>query len=372
MKAEFIRPIVRSGESEIIREITGSDFEYRVGSRPRLTSNEYNQLLIYRGKQDGDDMSAKMQELDRLKNKEQIFNEVIELTEQKGQFQLFEISDKPSGEERETIAIAQVSDWHVDEVVRADSVMGMNDFNHDIARERVTTYFAKLAKLITHHQQHYTIRKVVILLQGDVIGGWIHDELAQTNSISPNEAIYQAKSLIISGFKYLHEHLDVDTIDVVAVCGNHTRETRRVQFSNFNDTSKEHWMHLDIEASCKMIGLDKFSFYIPKSEMAIITIFGNKYLVAHGHQFKFNGGVGGIFPSMLRWFGNINKTLGVKAAFIGHWHQSIFTNHVIVNNTLKGYDAFAMSKGLEFSEPSQNLVLLDSHYGFCNYQQIYV
>lgn len=372
MTEESIRPRIRNGESEIIRKITGKNLTYSNGSRPRLTANEYQQLLAYRDRVDGKEISKKMKELDLLKGKEHIFNEVIELTEQKGQFQLFEISENPTSEERETVAIAQVSDWHIDEVVRADSVMGMNEFNFDVARERAITYFAKLAKLITHHQQHYNIRRVVMLLQGDVIGGWIHDELAQTNSISPNEAIYQAKSLIISGFKYLQEHLNVDVIDVVAVCGNHTRETRRIQFANFNDTSKEHWMHLDIESSCKMIGLDKFSFYIPKSEMAIITIFGNKYLVAHGHQFKFNGGVGGIFPSMLRWFGNINKTLGVKAAFIGHWHQSIFTNHVIVNNTLKGYDAFAMSKGLEFSQPSQNLVLLDSHYGLCNYQQIYV
>lgn len=372
MEQSYIRPRIKEGEVEIIRKITGEEFEYKKGSRPRLTVDQYQQLLIYRDKKDGKVIMEKMLELDKLKCKEHIFNDVIELTEKKGQFQLFEISASPTGHERETIALAQMSDQHIDETVSPDSVIGLNEFNLDIARARMINYFAKLSKLITHHQQHYNIKKLIILLQGDVIGGYIHDELAQTNSISPNEAIYEAKSLIISGFKYLQENLNVENIDVIAVCGNHPRETKRIQFNNFSEMNKEYWMYLDIENTCKTINLDKFSFHIPKSEMAIITIFGKKYLVAHGHQFKFNGGVGGIFPSMLRWFGNINKTLGVKAAFIGHWHQSIFTNHVIVNNTLKGYDAFAMSKGLEFSRPSQNLILIDSEYGFCNFQQVYV
>lgn len=377
---KYVRPRIRKGESEFIKALTNSQHLLPPGARPSLTEAQAEEFYNFRksmesAHENDTDPAASfeaMQELIALRNKEKVFNEFVELTEKKGQFQLFDIISIPEGDERETVAITQMSDQHIDEVVLSDSVMGLNEFNLDIAKARMNTYFVKLVKLIKHHQQNYKINKLIILLEGDVIGGWIHDELAQTNSLSPNEAIYEAKSIIISGFKYIHDNLEVDSINVVAVCGNHTRETRKVQFANFNDTNKEYWMYLDIEASCKMLGLDKIKFYIPKSEMAIITIFGNKYLIAHGHQFKFSGGVGGIFPSMLRWFGNMSKTLGVKAAFIGHWHQSVFTNHVIVNNTVKGYDAFAMGRGLEFSPPSQNLVLLDSEYGFCNFQQIFL
>lgn len=377
---KYVRPRIRKGESEFIKALTNSQYLLSPGARPALTEAQAEELYNFRKSMESAHENATdpvtsletMQELISLRNKEKVFNEFVELTEKKGQFQLFDIISIPEGDERETVAITQMSDQHIDEVVLSDSVMGLNEFNLDIAKARMNTYFVKLVKLIKHHQQNYKINKLIILLEGDVIGGWIHDELAQTNSLSPNEAIYEAKSIIISGFKYIHDNLEVDSINVVAVCGNHTRETRKVQFANFNDTNKEYWMYLDIEASCKMLGLDKIKFYIPKSEMAIITIFGNKYLIAHGHQFKFSGGVGGIFPSMLRWFGNMSKTLGVKAAFIGHWHQSVFTNHVIVNNTVKGYDAFAMGRGLEFSPPSQNLVLLDSEYGFCNFQQIFL
>ncbi len=40
-------------------------------------------------------------------------------------------------------------------------------------------------------------------------------------------------------------------------------------------------------------------------------------------------------------------------------------------SSLKGYDAYAMDKGMDFQPPSQNLILLDSRYGFCMYQQVF-
>ena len=51
-----------------------------------------------------------MQELISLRNKEKVFNEFVELTEKKGQFQLFDIISIPEGDERETVAITQMSD----------------------------------------------------------------------------------------------------------------------------------------------------------------------------------------------------------------------------------------------------------------------
>ena len=99
-----------------------------------------------------------------------------------------------------------------------------------------------------------------------------------------------------------------------------------------------------------------FLAFLPKLDKKvqnIIIIFDKKYLVAHGHQFKYAGGIGGIFPSMLRWFSGMAKTLGVETAFIGHYHQSIFTKRVIVNGSSKGYDAYALGKNLEYEKPSQ-------------------
>ena len=85
-----------------------------------------------------------------------------------------------------------------------------------------------VCKLVTHAQRSYNMRQVVLGILGDIINGWIHEELVQTNSMKPMEAISMAKSLIVSGIKMLNEKLNVDKITVVCVVGNHARTTRKI------------------------------------------------------------------------------------------------------------------------------------------------
>ena len=341
--------------------------------RPRLTADEHKVILAIRGEIE----PAKKKDSNKKETKAEIeserkYNELVELLSTSGMFESYEIHPSDGTSERETIPVIQNSDNHIDEIVRSEAVLGLNEYNMEIAERRSELFYTKAVKLIQHHQTHYNIKKMVILMQGDAIGGWIHPELEQTNSVSPNEAIFKFKGMTIAGLKYIHENLDVEKITVVCVCGNHSRETKKTQFANFTDTNKEYWMFLDIANICKSIGLDKIEFIIPKAEMAIISIFNKKYLVAHGHQFRYAGGVGGIFPSMFKWFNNMAKTLKVDAAFIGHWHTSVMTKRVIVNGSPKGYDAYAIGRGLEYERPSQNMTLIDSEYDICLFQQIYL
>ena len=301
------------------------------------------------------------------------FEDFQELQKQKGTYEHYKFSQiENSCNTRETVAIIQMGDQHIDEVVESESVMGLNEYNLEIAVQRQEKLFQTACKLITHHQKHYNINEVIIIFGGDSIGNWIHPELEQTNSLSPNEAIHKFKGMVIEGLKYMHANLNVERIRIICVSGNHPRETKKIQFSNFSETNKEYWMYLDLQQITETLGLNKIQWYIPKSEMAVFNIFGKNYLAAHGHQFKYAGGIGGIFPSMYRWFGNINRNLNIETAFIFHWHQAIFTKKVIVNSTPKGFDAFALGKGFEFEKPSQNMILLDSKYGITNYQQIFL
>lgn len=331
--------------------------------RPRVTEAEYDIIMSMRGK----GTSVVQTE------KERKYDELSELLSTSGMFESYVIN-KPVNDvgERETTVVLQYSDQHIDERVLPEAVMGLNEYNVEIAEKRNELYFYKAAKLISHHQAHYKINRIIFLMQGDGIGGWIHPELQQTNTLSPNEAIYKFKGMVVAGLKYMHDTLDVDEIVAVCVCGNHSRETIKTQYSNFTDTNKEYWMYLDIKQICESMGLSRVKFIIPKAEMAIFELYGKKYLAAHGHQFRFAGGVGGIFPSMLRWFGNIAKSLKVDAAFIGHWHTSVMTRRVMVNGSIKGYDSYAIGRGFEYERPSQNLILIDSEYDVCLFQQIYL
>jgi hypothetical protein len=50
------------------------------------------------------------------------------------------------------------------------------------------------------------INNVVLHLGGDAIGGYIHPELQQTNSMSPLQGIFYAKDLTVSAIEYIMQH----------------------------------------------------------------------------------------------------------------------------------------------------------------------
>lgn len=343
--------------------------------RPRLTPEQAKSLERFRSGVKGDIINEVLDidiaEFKRLKEKAREADEILTNLKLDGHIEVRNIEVNKKKENRTTVPIIQYSDWHVDEVVDFKSVLGLNEYNPKIAQERADTLFYSTCKIVEHHQENYNITDVVLALQGDFIGGWIHDELMQTNAESPLAAIRRVRGMLLTGLKYIHENMDVDKIHVVCVSGNHSRTSRKIQFANFSDVSLEYGMYKDLEELSRQLGLTKLEFTIPKAEMVVVEMLGKRMLFAHGHEFKYAGGIGGIYPSMLRWFNKISHVFKLDVAFIGHWHQSISTPQCVVNSSLKGYDAYAMGKGLDFQPPSQNMTLLDSKYGFCLHQEIF-
>lgn len=293
---------------------------------------------------------------------------IIGLKKDAPTIELVEITAKSHSDREGSTGFLIASDWHADEVVKASTVLGKNEYNEDIAESRIKTFFANAVYMI--RKKH--VDNLVVAFIGDLIGGFIHPELEQTNSMSPMAGISFVKSLIISGLKYLNDNLpDLDKITVIGICGNHSRTTKKMQFSNGFEMNHEYFMYKDIEHTVTLMGLTKFQFVIPESEFAYIDIYGKKVLFAHGHQFRTAGGIGGIYPSMLRWYSKMNQTIKIDKAFIGHYHTSIYTKEVCVNGSLKGFDAFAMGHGLAFEEPQQTYVILNEKRGFIFYTPIF-
>jgi len=235
-------------------------------------------------------------------------------------FDIIPASDSEGGKSK-SVAVAMFSDWHVDEVVDKESVLGLNEFNPEVADRRIQNLFINLDKLISHAQRSYHINELIICLMGDMASGYIHDELMQTNSMSPLEGIRFAKSHLLSGFKYLQTNTAVGKIKVVCVAGNHTRTTKKNQYSNASRVNNEYELYVDLMELCKLMELDKFEFIIPKSEMAVITIFGHRILINHGTHLQYQGGVGGLVVPLMRWFARIAKVFNVEMAWFAHFHQ---------------------------------------------------
>lgn len=312
-------------------------------------------------------------ERDYLFNKANVLEEVLRLRQATENLEIYNI--KPSGGSmgKETISISLLSDVHIEEVVLPDSVLGLNSFNPEIAKKRLDNYFINLVKLVSHHQRNYSIKKHIIGLLGDIIGGFIHEELKQTNSMTPLEAIAFAKTCLMSGFKYLQDNLDVEEIDVICCVGNHGRNTDKLQFANLTETSYEWFLYEDLRMMCEIMGLNKFKFVNPKSGFVITQIFGEKYMFTHGNLgFSYKGGVGGIYVPFLRYFGKVAPTFGIKRIFFGHYHTTLDIKEGVGNGSVKGYDSYAISKGLPFEPAQQSMVLLNERKGFTNFQSIFL
>ena len=312
------------------------------------------------------------QERDFLLKKTEELESILELRRETESVEIYELKPIEKSGGKETVSISLFSDLHCDEVVLPESVMGKNEYNPAVAKKRANNYFINLVKLISHHQKNYTIKRHIIGMIGDIIGGFIHEELRQTNSMTPLQAIAFAKSVILSGFKYLQDNLEVDSIDVVCIVGNHGRTTDKLPFSNLTETSYEYFMYQDLEYMCKMMGFTKFNFVIPKASMATVTIFGKNYGFVHGNGFKFMGGIGGLYIPLLKYYARLNATFNIERLFFGHYHTTIDIKQAVGNGSFKGYDAYAMGKALDFEPPQQSLVLLNEKRGFTNFQAIYL
>lgn len=338
--------------------VTQPNGKYRV----RMTSQEYSVVF----NKDPEKMKPEVAveestELDELKS---LYTpeEIGILIENKKNPRNFELIDfgSPNDPDRESnVGILLFSDWHADEVVKPETVLFKNEYNSEVAKQRITTLFQNAVKVV----RRKPVDELIIGSLGDLIGGYIHEELQQTNSMTPMQGISMVKSLMVSGLKYLTESLNIKKVTFVGICGNHSRTTRRMQFSNGYALSYEYFMYKDIEETCKLMGMD-IQFIIPQSEFAYIKILNHDLLFCHGHQFKYAGGIGGIYPSMLRWFSKMSQIVHIDKAFIGHWHTTINIKEICVNGTVKGQDAYAMGKGIAAEEPQQTYIILNSKRGF--------
>lgn len=293
---------------------------------------------------------------------------IIGLKKDAAPVELVEIKTKVSEGKEGNTGFLICSDWHAEETVKSSTVLGLNEFNLEIAEQRIKNFFSNAIYMM----KKKPVDNLVIGLLGDFIGGYIHDELAQTNGLSPMQGIQFVKGLIISGLKAIHDELPgLQKITVVGITGNHSRTTKKLQFNNGFAMNHEFFMYKDIEQTLTLMGLSKFEYIIPEGDLAYMDIYGKRILMCHGFQFKSAGGVGSIYPPMLRWFGKMNQTIKIDKAFIGHWHTSIYTKEVCVNGSLKGYDAFAIGHGLSFELPQQTYVILNEKRGFIFYSPIF-
>lgn len=267
-------------------------------------------------------------------------------------------------------AVALFSDAHIEETVNANSVLGLNEYNPEIAKKRIMNYFKNLANCLNKDD----VNDLIFASLGDTISGYIHDELSQCNALTPLEAVFLAQSLIYSGLEFLCENTHLHSIKFIGIVGNHSRTTKKIQHANGYKMSYEWLMYQNLKRECEIRNLP-IEFYLPESEMAVIDTREDKrrFIFIHGFQIKSSGSgtVCGIYPALNRLSMKWDKTFHQDKIYLGHFHTCVSIPNAVVNGSIIGYNTFAMTNGFTFEKPAQQYEVYDTKIGLVLSRQIY-
>ena len=293
-----------------------------------------------------------------------IKTQIIKLSEAEAQIPDWVISPKGSGNSP-GVPTLLCSDWHWGEVVRPEQINHVNEYNLSIAQDRARRVIEKTIDLLENHVVNPDYPGIVLCLGGDMISGDIHEELVATNEIPVIPSVIDLWGTLAWCIDQLRQNFG--KVFVVAVTGNHGRNTKKIQHKDRNGTSFD-WLIYQF-LNKRFENDQNVTFHIPDGSDALFSIFGHRYLLTHGDKLGGGGdGIIGMFGPVIRGDHrrrgrNGQIDLEYDTMICGHYHQLVQTRRVIVNGSLVGYNEYAYDNAFPFEQPQQALWITHPEQG---------
>jgi len=283
------------------------------------------------------------------------------------------VDPKPGGSAG--VPLTLWSDWHIGEVVSREQVGGVNEFNIPIARLRVKRLVEAIVDLCFNHTVNPTYPGIVVCLGGDMVSGNIH-ELPETNDGTLTEQAKECYSLISGGLMAMAEKFG--RVHVVGVVGNHGRLSHKPKAKNRVQDNIEWMLYHFLEA--RFENDKRITFQIPDETDALFEVAGHRFLLTHGDSTGARGGDGiiGAIGPIVRGEKKVRDVASMTDVFydtalMGHYHQKVSLDSVIVNPSLKGYCEFARNVlRCRPERPAQTLIFVHPHYGVIDEKRIWL
>lgn len=271
---------------------------------------------------------------------------------------------------REATAFALASDWHVEETVEPATVNGLNAYDLSIAERRARRFFDGISHLLDTHAPTFRIRELVVWLGGDLITGTIHDELLESNGLSPLLASLFVRRLVGDGLRMLlRSHPELERIVVPCSHGNHGRTTHKPRISTGAANSYETALYLQLAGDFR--DEPRVRFTVARGELTYLEVYGQRVRFTHGDAVKYGGGIGGIMIPINKAVAAWDRSIRADLTCMGHWHQLTFGSKCVVNGSLIGPSAYTVRIKAEMDEGRQAFFLMDSVRGVCQQTPIW-
>jgi len=279
---------------------------------------------------------------------------------------------KASRSKRRGVAvIAPATDWHVEERVFPAGVGGKNHFDIAEAEARIKRYYQKVPELVDHQSSFAPVVELWHPLLGDLISGYIHDELMETNELSPTEACVFLQEHIFAGVDLWLKETKLP-ISIPTCVGNHGRTTAKKQIKTSHMNSFEWLLYKTMAMYYK--DNPRVQWMVGEGCYNVQTVMGRKIRFHHGDATRYHGGVGGITIPTNKTVAAWDRIEAVDLDVFGHFHT--FLVHYpkwIACGALIGYSEFALEcVKAEFQHPSQTFIVVDEFYGVTDAKPIFL
>lgn len=281
------------------------------------------------------------------------------------------------GKELAGVPTLMLSDLHWGEVVDPAQVEYFNEYNLATAHRRLDRIFDQAINTLITRQPDVYYDAIVLILGGDLFSGNIHDELRITNEVPMLEAVNDLLLKLFEKVLLLASHFPHVYIPVVV--GNHGRMDKKPSCKNKVKDNYDWQVAVLLEHLVKnAMGPNcNVEFAISEATDAMYSIYNTTYNLTHGDQFKTAGGVGGIFPGLMKTDYRKRKRAlhsgraGYDYLVMGHWHQYGTLDGIIVNGSLKGTDEYTYNSNFDVQVPIQALWITHPQYGITQHIPLY-
>ena len=272
----------------------------------------------------------------------------------------------PKKSSNKTLGIPTIfaSDWHYGEKVFPAQIEYCNDYNLEIADQRIQNLVHNSIDILFNHLSNPKYDGLVFPLGGDMFSGDIHEELAKTNEMPMFPTLLRLAGRLSWAIKIYADKFG--KVFVPVVTGNHGRTTRKPThknraFDNFD------WL-LGCLLAREFAHDKRVTFCISDGTDVNYSIYGHKYLLTHGDQFSGGDSIIGAIGPVTRGDSkkrNRESQIGrpYDTLICGHFHQLVIMKKIIINGALKGYDEYAYAHNFPFERPQQAMWLTHPEHG---------
>ena len=229
---------------------------------------------------------------------------------------------------------------------------------------RLQKWTENVIKVSRHYLSGVTYDGVFLILGGDIFSGDIHEELHDTNASTMLDSLLYWSEQLTASISLLAE--EFGKVHITSVVGNHGRTTRKPRMKLRVKTNYDWLVTKMIERYFEKD--NRVTFQIPEGADSLVSIYGYGQLITHGDQASGGGGIGGIWPPIMRLRARkAQRYLATESNFqtmwCGHWHQLVQTPSLIINGSLKGVDEYAFINNFSFEQPQQALAVITPERG---------